>query len=329
MNFFSTASTDPHFNMAFDEACLQCQEVEEPVFFLWQNRPSVIIGLNQNPAAEVDIPYLREHGIVLARRVTGGGAVYHDLQNLNYTITGRSRDLSRDYPDYLNTVVKALRSLGVPAELNGRNDITVLGRKCSGFAKRVWKDRLMVHGTLMFNVDIEQMTRALSAPESKLSASGIASVRSRVANLCGFLPGMSDISAFRAAMQEQMAAGGHEVAVPESLLAAARQEALRKFSTWEWIYGRSPTASFSARRKYPCGTVEARWSELHGRLEAIAWGGDFLGNLPPDSLSSTLKGCRMERTALLEALTASPVRVCDCFDGLRPSDIAELLTASH
>lgn len=329
MNYFSTASTDPHFNMAFDESCLQCQELEEPVFFLWQNRPSVIIGLNQNPAAEVDLPYLREHGIVLARRVTGGGAVYHDLQNLNYTITGRSRDLSRDYPDYLNTVVKALRSLGVPAELNGRNDITVLGRKCSGFAKRVWRDRLLVHGTLMFDVDIDEMVRALSAPEGKLSAAGIASVRSRVANLCGFLPGMSGIPAFKAAMQERMADGGREVAVPESILCAARQHAQRKFSTWEWIYGHSPAASFTASRKYPCGTIKARWRELHGRLEEISWSGDFIGNLPPDSLSDALKGCRMERPALMASLRASSVNVCDCFDGLQPSDLAELLTSNH
>ena len=141
MKYLQNNSTDPHFNMAFDEFCLEHLKADEPVFYLWQNRPSVIIGLNQSAYAEVNLPYLQEKGIVLARRVTGGGAVYHDLQNLNYTITGRICDLETDYPAYVETMARALRSLGVPAELSGRNDILVDGRKCSGYAKRMSKDR--------------------------------------------------------------------------------------------------------------------------------------------------------------------------------------------
>ena len=129
MRYLLNPSTDPHFNMAFDQFCLERLQADEPVFFLWQNRPSVIIGLNQSAYAEVNLRYLEEQGIVLARRVTGGGAVYHDLQNLNYSIVGRSADLERDYPGYLTYVIEALRALGVPAELSGRNDILVEGRK--------------------------------------------------------------------------------------------------------------------------------------------------------------------------------------------------------
>ena len=158
MKYLQNSSTDPHFNMAFDEFCLEQLKADEPVFYLWQNRPSVIIGLNQSAYAEVNLPYLREKGIVLARRVTGGGAVYHDLQNLNYTITGRIRDLETDYPAYVETMARALRQLGVPAEVSGRNDILVDGRKCSGYAKRMSKDRLMIHGTLMYDVDIDTLT---------------------------------------------------------------------------------------------------------------------------------------------------------------------------
>ena len=154
MKYLTNTSTDPHFNMAFDEYCLEQLQTDEPVFYLWQNRPSVIIGLNQSAYAEVNLPYLEDKGIVLARRVTGGGAVYHDLQNLNYTITGRIRDLERDYPAYLETMLRALQALGVPATLSGRNDILVDGRKCSGYAKRVSRDRLMIHGTLMYDVDM-------------------------------------------------------------------------------------------------------------------------------------------------------------------------------
>ena len=163
MKYLQNHSTDPHFNMAFDEFCLEQLKADEPVFYLWQNRPSVIIGLNQSAYAEVNLPFLREKGIVLARRVTGGGAVYHDLQNLNYTITGRIRDLETDYPAYVETMARALRALGVPAEVSGRNDILVDGRKCSGYAKRMSKDRLMIHGTLMYDVDIDTINDVLAA----------------------------------------------------------------------------------------------------------------------------------------------------------------------
>ena len=208
MKYLRNSSTDPHFNMSFDEYCLERFPSDETVFYLWRNAPSVIIGLSQNAYAEVNLPYLEANGIILARRVTGGGAVYHDLQNLNYTIVGRSNDLDRDYPGYMHMMLEALRSLGVPAEINGRNDITVDGRKVSGYAKRVFKDRLMVHGTLMFDVDIEKLTAALAVPGSKLEAAGIASVRSRVANLKDYLPQFSDIYDARVLQRSRLPRGG-------------------------------------------------------------------------------------------------------------------------
>ena len=229
--------------MAFDQFCLEELEVDEPVFFLWQNAPAVIIGLNQNAYAEVNLPYLKEEGILLARRVTGGGAVYHDLGNLNYTIVGRSSDLERDYPGYLTYVIEALRRLGVPAELSGGNDILVEGRKVSGYAKRVWKDRLMVHGTLMYDVDLTTLARALSVSTDKLEAHGIASVRSRVANLKDYLPGIEDIGQFQDRLHALLADGDPELFLgPEALDAIERRRA-EKFAALEWIYGATRTQS--------------------------------------------------------------------------------------
>ena len=135
MRYLKNPSTNPYYNMAFDEYCLESLPIDEPVFFLWQNRPAVIVGFNQEVNTEVNLDYLKENGIDLVRRVTGGGAVYHDLENLNYTIVGRSEDLERDYPEYASLLAKALQTLGVPATLSGRNDILVEGRKVSGFAK--------------------------------------------------------------------------------------------------------------------------------------------------------------------------------------------------
>ena len=187
MRYVKNDNTNPYYNMAFDEYCLEKLSIEEPVFYLWQNRPSVIVGANQEVKTEVNLDYLQENGIDLVRRVTGGGAVYHDWGNLNYTIVGNSDNLEKDYPEYVGMMAQALQTLGVPATLSGRNDILVEGRKVSGFAKRVCKTRLMVHGTLMYDVDIETLTKALNPSSIKLQSKGIASVRIRVANLKEYL----------------------------------------------------------------------------------------------------------------------------------------------
>ena len=323
MRYLVNDCTDACRNMAFDEFALESLPLDEPVFYLWRNAPSVIIGLNQSAYAEVNLPYLQEHGIALARRVTGGGAVYHDLQNLNYTIVGKSRDLNADYPDYLHIMVNALRQLGVPAELSGRNDIMVDSRKCSGYAKRVWKDRLMVHGTLMFDVDLETLQEVLSVPGSKMAASGIASVRSKVANLREYLPQFCDVLALKDALHRILAGADTEVPMDASKQEAIDRMADEKFRTWDWIYGKSPEAQFRASQKFACGTVEVCWSVRHGLLEDVRFSGDFLGNLPAEGLAARLNGLRYEQNSISAALKGAGVS--DYFDGLGPDELTELL----
>lgn len=326
MKYLVNDCTDACRNMAFDAFCLEGLPLREPVFCLWRNAPSVIIGLNQNAYTEVDLNYLKNNGIALARRVTGGGAVYHDLNNLNYTIVGRSEDLDRDFPGYLSLVADALRSLGVPAELTGRNDILVDGRKCSGYAKRVYKDRLMVHGTLMFDVDIAAMTAALSAPGSKFSSRGIASVRSKVANLKEYLPQFTTVLEFRDALHGILAGGDGEVQIDDAQQALIDEEAESRYRSWEWIYGRSPDAAFRTPHKFACGTVEAAFNLSHGRIESIRFGGDFIGSLPAAPLEERLAGCRFEADAIVSRLEDGPLTAGDCFDGLTAGDIAWLIT---
>ncbi len=326
MRYLKNDCTDPHWNMAFDEYCLESLPLDEPLFYLWQNAPAVIIGLNQNVYNEVNLKYLKENGITLARRVTGGGAVYHDLQNLNYTIVGRSRDLEKDCPGYMHYVIDALRSLGVNAELSGRNDIMVDSRKVSGYAKRVYKDRLMVHGTLMYDVDLDALTRALATDGSKLQAAGIASVRGRVANLKDYLPQFHDIKELQGAL-EYILSRGHldsELTLSPSDLASVRSIRDRKFATWEWIYSRSPKASRNVRAKFPsCGTVEVALSVEHGLISQLDFGGDFIGNLPPDELATALEGCRFEYGEVCKVL--SDRGVADYFDSCTPEEIARLI----
>lgn len=323
MRYLVNDCTDACRNMAFDEFALESLPLDEPVFYLWRNAPSVIIGLNQSAYAEVNLPYLKEHGIALARRVTGGGAVYHDLQNLNYTIVGKSRDLNADYPEYLHMVVDALRQLGVPAELSGRNDIMVDGRKCSGYAKRVWKDRLMVHGTLMFDVALSVLQDVLSVPGSKMAASGVASVRSKVANLKDYLPAFKDVLTLKDALHGILAGADTEVPMDASKQEAIDRMADEKFRTWDWIYGKSPEAQFRASQKFACGTVEVCWSVHHGLLEDVRFSGDFLGNLPAEGLAARLNGLRYEQDSISAALNGAGVS--DYFDGLGPDELTELL----
>lgn len=228
MKYLVNPCTDSHYNMAFDEWCLENLELDGPVFYLWRNRPSVIIGLNQCVETEVNVPFLEANGIDLARRVTGGGAVYHDLQNMNYTFIGH--DVTPQ------PFVDALRSLGLDAVQTGRNDVFVDGKKVSGYAKRVWKDRIIVHGTMMYDVDIDTLTQALATPESKLVRKGIASVRSRVTNLKDYLPRFSGLDEVQAALHEILAAGDGEIVLSESQLAEVKALCDAKFATREWIF---------------------------------------------------------------------------------------------
>lgn len=296
MKSLLNSSIDPHWNMAFDEFTLESLPVDEPVFYLWQNAPSVIIGLNQSAYAEVNLPFLEEKGIVLARRVTGGGAVYHDLGNLNYSIVGPISTMENAY----GIVADALRRLGLPAERSGRNDILVEGRKCSGYAKRLYGTRMMIHGTLMWDINLEDLTQALAVPGSKLEAAGVASVRSRVANLRSYLPAFPDIRAFQDALQEVLSAGDGTIGLSPSQLEAVGKMADEKFRTWQWNFGRSPRTTFSRTKKFACGTVTAHYSLEHGVLSELQFTGDFIGARPAEELAEKLKGSKLEDLRGLE-----------------------------
>ena len=312
MRYVINNCTDAHWNMAHDEFLLE--GLRDTVFSLWQNAPAVIIGLNQSAYAEVNLPYLEEHGIKLARRVTGGGAVYHDLGNLNYSIAGPTREVE----SYYDLMADALRRLGLPAERTGRNDILVNGLKCSGWAKRLSKDRMMIHGTLMWDVDFEALTEALAVPGSKLSAAGVASVRSRVCNLRPLLPQFKSLEEFRNALHMVLADGSPEIRLTDAQKAQITERANEKFGTWEWIYGRSPKTEFECTRKFPCGTVTAHYTLTHGVFSELEFTGDFIGNLPALELSAALIGKR------LEDVLSQPVQ--DYFEGVTP---LEFLSVFH
>lgn len=312
MKYLINTSTDPYFNMAFDQAVLE-QGPAELVFYLWRNEPAVIIGRNQNAYAEVNLPFLEANGIALVRRITGGGAVYHDLGNLNYSIVGPTRCFESERPA---VIAEALRSMGIPAELGGRNDIFVDGRKCSGYARRLWKDRTMIHGTLMFSVDLEQLVQALAVPGSKVSAAGVESVRSRVANLRDYVD--MSMEQFTQKLHTLLSNG-------DTLCHFGRAQQAEKspliddtrFRSWEWNYGKSPEASFSKTRKFPCGTVTVSYSIVHGCLHNVRFSGDFIGSADVSVLEKRLEGVPPSPDLLQDTQTF--------FDGVSPDDLTAFL----
>lgn len=179
MRWVENPNTDPYYNMAFDEYMLEHVPTDVRLFYLWRNRPSVIIGVNQNARNEVRVGEAMDKGVAIVRRSTGGGAVYHDLGNINYSFIGDPAD-----KEYLTRyIIKALNDMGIGAEKTGRNDLLVEGMKISGMAELQRNGRMLLHGTLMYDVDIEQMTNLLTPGEKKLQSKGIKSVRSRVRNI--------------------------------------------------------------------------------------------------------------------------------------------------
>ncbi len=185
MKFTFLKSTNPYFNLAVEEYLLK--HTNEEYFLLWQNEPTVVIGKNQNVFAEINIPYTKENGIYIARRITGGGAVYHDLGNINYSFISEKQGNDIDFERFSRPIIEALADIGISAALSGRNDIMVGDKKISGNAQTMFESRVLHHGTLLFDSDLDRLSSALLVDERKFKAKGIKSTRSRVANINTFL----------------------------------------------------------------------------------------------------------------------------------------------
>lgn len=326
MDYYWNGRIDPAFNLALEE--IMTAQADAPFAMLWRNRPAVIIGRNQNAVREFDSAYAREQGIAVVRRMTGGGAVYHDLGNLNYSFFSFETDADRrnaDFAPFAKPVLDALRSLGVEAEFSGRNDILVGGRKVSGSAKRVHEGRILFHGTLLFDVDMDAMAAVLTPPQAKIEAKGVASVRARVANLSEFMPGM-DRDAFRSAMERELLKScglSAPLPIPDNWIREAERLADERYRSWEWTFGASPDFTFERTRRFPCGTVTVRLDVHQGVIRHAEFNGDFFGADPVAGLADVLTGCPHRADSLRAALTG--VEIGRHIAGLDLDSLLELL----
>ena len=326
MDYYWNGRTDPAYNLALEE--IMAAQADAPFVMLWRNRPAVILGRNQNACREFDASYAREHGVAVVRRMTGGGAVYHDLGNLNYSVfafgTGADGRFA-DFAPFAEPVLAVLRSLGVDAEFSGRNDILVGGRKVSGSAKRVHDGRILFHGTLLFDVDRETMAAVLTPPKAKIEAKGVSSVRARVANLKEFLPDL-DRETFRLAMERGLlglCGQDAPLPIPENWVREAERLADERYRSWDWTFGASPDFTFERTRRFSCGTVTVRLDVHQGVIRHAEFSGDFVGADPVAGLADALAGCPHSADFLRTAL--SGVEIGRHIAGLDLDSLLELL----
>ncbi|KIL39526.1 lipoate--protein ligase [Gordoniibacillus kamchatkensis] len=299
---------DPTVNLAIEEYALRHLPEEHDYLLFYINEPSIIIGKNQNTHEEINAEYVERNGIHVVRRLSGGGAVYHDLGNLNYSfITKDDGQSFHNYRKFTEPVTQALRRLGVEAELTGRNDIQVGERKISGNAQFATKGRMFTHGTLLFDSQIENVVSALNVDPQKIQSKGIKSIRSRVANIREFLERPMTVEQFRTALLESIF-GCPASEVPQVQLTEEHWEGIRllseqRYRSWDWNYGKSPKANIRHNKRFEgAGTIDARLSVEGGRIAEIRLFGDFFGTADVKELERKLEGAAYERGALEEAL---------------------------
>jgi len=325
MRIYWNQERDPAYNLALEETMLR--RLRGPALMLWRNGPSVIIGRNQSALAEVDAGAVQALGIPVVRRMTGGGAVYHDTGNLNYScFADHDGDSFARFDIFAEPVMAALRSFGIRSEFTGRNDILVDGKKVSGTAKMFVGDRVLFHGTLLFRTDIATLTRVLTPDPDKVSFKGIRSVSARVGNLGDLLPGVTPSEFTQRMLQALLQLHGMNSPdpLPEDCVREARLLADSKYRTWEWNYGSSPAYDYRRKARFSGGSVTLELSITHGRIEAAHITGDFFGGRPVSELEALLKDVEFRPDAVRDALRS--VSVGDFMLGVTPEEFLSLFS---
>lgn len=295
---------DPYLNLALEEVMFEkCRDGE--YLLLWRNESSLIVGKHQNVFAEVNQRAAEQEMVPILRRNTGGGTVYHDLGNLNFSFFyDCPEDEDASFARFLFPIQRMLESLGVHAIQNSRNDMEVNGKKVSGNAQLIRGDRILHHGTLLFNTDLYKMERLLQVPAEKLESKGISSVKSRVGNLkeAVWNPKMP-FEEFETYFKEFMQARGAEKHfLPQTILNEAMLLADKKYRTYEWNYGESPAFSISRSRRFACGEIEVGLCVEDGKIKECKITGDYLGTVPVEELEHALIELEYRKEVLEEVL---------------------------
>ncbi len=321
-------SENPFFNHAIEEHILK--NTEEEAFILWRNRPSILIGRNQNTLTEIDYEYVSKKKIDVVRRLSGGGTVFNDLGNINFTfITKKVQDgtsLSNGFEKFAFPVIKALESLGVSAVFTGRNDITIEGKKFSGNAQYHYKDKTLHHGTLLFSGNLEKLAKALKSKPLKLQDKGVKSVRSRVTNISEHLGRSMDVLEFKDYLKKYIMDFHNiteEYELSEIEMAETEKIQKERFESWDWNYGKSPGYNYSKAEKFFWGTIEVLSNIKNEIIEEIRLYGDFFGEKSVEELEKILIGVEHKNSKILEKLM--DVNLDLFIKGALPQEVASVL----
>lgn len=297
MRYIINKRTDPYFNIALEEYCLMNVDPGQAYFILWQNEPSIIIGKNQNALDEINKNFVDQRAIKVVRRISGGGAVYHDLGNLNFTfISDVGESGAPDFSIFAQPVIEVLKDLGLDARLSGRNDILLGDRKISGNAQRLYRKKFMQHGTLMFDVNLDDLVEALNVNPDKIQSKGIKSIRSRVTNIRDFLKEDMIIEDFRELLQKRLSDDyqSEEIILKEEDLDQIREAGKNKFSSWEWNYGQSADFDYRFEKRFDGGKVGVLLKVKDGLIQHCKFFGDFLSLLDTDEIAAALAGTKYD-----------------------------------
>jgi lipoate---protein ligase len=295
--------TDPCYNLALEEYFLKYAPVPDNLVILWQNSPTVVIGRNQNAAVEINQLFITERKIQVVRRLSGGGAVYHDLGNLNFTfITALSAVGHNNFSHFTLPIIDALASLGVKAEFTGRNDLTIDGRKFSGNAQYIHRNRLLHHGTLLFDTDMTALAQALSGSDAKHSKPAVASVRSKVTTIRQHLPPEITLAEFEAALIKAIFDNAGTPYQRYELSTADRQSienlAGKRYRDQSWTYDKLPLYNRSNKQTFVGGSVHVFLNVQNETIMQCKICGDFFATGDMDELSATLSGAPYTRAAI-------------------------------
>ncbi|MFZ7102651.1 MAG: lipoate--protein ligase [Peptococcaceae bacterium] len=304
MQYIKNESHDPRYNLALEEYVLKNLEPEDRFIILWQNEPSVIIGRFQNTVEEINAEFINKHNINVVRRMTGGGAVYHDLGNLNFSFIERTACENIEFRKYNERLIKALAKLGVTAEHNSRNDITIEGRKFSGNAQYIYKGKVLHHGTILFAANLEDVHAALNVNPEKFSSKAVKSVRSRVTNIRDYLAKDISVREFKDILLNTLF--DHQQLQEYQLSPDDLQNITglmkEKYSSWAWNYGHSPAFNYHKAERFSCGKVDVRLEIEKGLIKDAKIFGDFFSSGDITELENCLVGQKYEKDILITEL---------------------------
>ena len=319
--------TDPRINLALEEYALRNFGESDDYLLFYINGPSIIIGRNQNTLEEINDEYVRENGIHVVRRMSGGGAVYHDEGNLNFSfITNYKKENLHNFKKFTKPVIQVLKEMGVDAEMSGRNDILAEGRKISGNAQFSTGKRMFSHGTLLFNSDLEEVTRALDVKMNKIESKGHKSVRSRVANISEFLNDELSVSEFRQRLLDGLYRERDNFEtyhLTDDEWKAVKDLRDEKYGNWDWNFGRSPDFNIQRSKRFAVGEIDLRLDVEKGHIKNLKIYGDFFGKEPVDEIEEMLKDVRYEPSDIEIALNGIDVQ--EYFGNVEKAEFLDLV----